>query len=380
MSANGSLTNCQNLSRVQIKCLNIALNYPLYGSYTYNWIAVATLDMTTAFLALTLNFLTLFVIFKYRSLHNITNYILCSLAVSDMLTGMLSQPIKGIQTIMITMCKPSCILHVVGVQIGYFLAIASCLTLFLISLERYMAIFHVYRYHKSASNKVIIVKLIFLIWIISAMVVSLSFFTPGMAFERYFLALAGPLSFMWGAFVQFRCLRLIRKIHSEDSQRLKKVRNVAGLQKEKVSCDSVDSNNHTAVNNYKVNYQADGNYCRPTSHDEVLDEVSHTSYHREQHVEVKQKYRVPANKYVNKRPNSKATKMAAMILLSMLICYTPSTILITWRQISYLPGAMLALFDWCQSLVLLNSVFNPLIYCWYTRKMRKKLKSLWQCK
>ncbi|XP_076010507.1 trace amine-associated receptor 13c-like [Genypterus blacodes] len=107
-------------------------------------ILIDTLLSFIALLTVTLNLLVIISISHFRQLHTSTNFLLLSLAVSDLLVGFLVMPF---QIFSLHSCwSKSAITCNVFIYLGFVLTCASVGTMVLISLDRYVAICNPLRY------------------------------------------------------------------------------------------------------------------------------------------------------------------------------------------------------------------------------------------
>ena len=72
----------------------------------------------------------------------------------------------------------------------------------------------------------------------------------------------------------------------------------------------------------------------------------------------------------------KATKVAGVILLATISCYTPHAVLTLIRTLRKDILAFQGIYDWTKTLVIFNSTLNPIIYCWILKEMRKKVLNI----
>eukprot|EP00794_Sanderia_malayensis_P009325 gene9325-10309_t len=79
--------------------------------------------------------------------------------------------------------------------------------------------------------------------------------------------------------------------------------------------------------------------------------------------------------------NRKSTKVATMILVTMIACYLPQSVLTIIRMLQSNKYDFQGIYDWTKSLVLLCSMLNPIIYCLMLTEVRKRISRLFrQCK
>ena len=302
------------------QCRDLIVEYPVEGLYLYVLKAMIGFDIVFATVCVVLNFLILKVMFQHQSLRTIPNCILMNLAFSDILTGLLSQPLKAVLTAFFLKRVQICPLYLTGLQLGYIFGMVSCLTLMLMAFERYLAIFRPFRYIKMTVDRRWLYSAIASIWIGSLSIALLSFFTPGMSLMRMMAIGIIILTISCSSLVYTRAIMVVKKINTR----------VSAIPDETT---------------YGTDRRADKHAT-----------LAHTNR------------------------KLKATRMASLILAVMIACYLPSCVLTTLRNIAKTKSDVVnGLHDWGQSFVLLNSSLNPIIYCWNLSEMRKRIKSLIRC-
>jgi hypothetical protein len=116
-------------------------------------IITSTLNAVFVLPAVFGNVMVIVAIWRTPSLHNPSNFLICSLAASDLLTGILCQPLHVVYKVaefggdFNTFCKGRVTMEV----IGWIAAAVSCVTLCMISLERYLALHFHLRYYEIIS-------------------------------------------------------------------------------------------------------------------------------------------------------------------------------------------------------------------------------------
>ena len=69
----------------------------------------------------------------------------------------------------------------------------------------------------------------------------------------------------------------------------------------------------------------------------------------------------------------KATRVAGVILLATIGCYTPHAVLTLIRTLRKDILAFQGIYEWSKTLVIINSTLNPIIYCWILKEMRTRI-------
>ncbi|XP_065065535.1 probable G-protein coupled receptor No18 [Rhopilema esculentum] len=344
------------VSYLHFQCLKASAMYPVDERFHINYKLLIAFDVFLAPWAFVLNLLVLIVLIRHRSLRTVPNCILMSLAVSDMIAGFLIQPMKAVITTMILHRKINCILYLTALQLGYLMGMTSYLSLTLMSVERYVAIFYPFKYHQWTSKKTVVLKPILAVWLFSTVIMGLSFLTPQMSVMRLFVIILIPTSILWSAFVYIKVTMLVRKLNSQ----------VASV------CCNDSGHQQTAVGQEKTEAH--------TSHitDQTDKETNQLgpSIINSMKKEETQSFAKKLKKYNQKlKPNSKATRLVIIIMAILCLCYIPSGVLTFLRDYSNLKEPWIrGVHDWGTSFVLLNSTLNPIIYCLKITEMRVKIK------
>eukprot|EP00112_Aurelia_sp_Birch-Aquarium-sp1_P013965 Seg299.7 transcript_id=Seg299.7/GoldUCD/mRNA.D3Y31 product="Octopamine receptor" protein_id=Seg299.7/GoldUCD/D3Y31 len=86
----------------------------------------------------------------------------------------------------------------------------------------------------------------------------------------------------------------------------------------------------------------------------------------------------PHNKLITFLREKARANTVAIILVAMIMCYLPSTVVEYLKtELELGPVTLRVLYQWCNFLVMLNSSLNPIIYCLRVQTIRKEVKSVW---
>ena len=289
---------------------NSSSSYPLYGAYLQNWLIVGLANVILSPVTFSMNLITLTALRRATDKNTLTNYIFTALCTTDMLTGLIAQVLFGALYLKLFYKKASCSLLFASTGSGYFFVAISFLTLLAIHVERYSAVFHPFTFVKIAADTRLIKKMIFFSWVMIAILVAVSSFTPQFVMFRFIASILVPTGFIWSCFVQVKIVRQVHKI---------------------------------TKNLRKIAPQTDDNSER--------------------------------ERYLS-RLKSRSNKIAGLVLLAYLICYTPTIIIYIWRYINQKSQLLLAVRAWTETLVFLNSIFNPLLFYLQKKDIRKTVWSL----
>ena len=76
------------------------------------------------------------------------------------------------------------------------------------------------------------------------------------------------------------------------------------------------------------------------------------------------------------RLKSQSNRIAGLILVAYMICYTPTIIIYVWIHYSPTSQILLVVRTWAETLTFLNSIFNPLLLYLQKKDIRKTVLSL----
>ena len=162
------------------------------------------------------NLLILVTIWKNETLQTLSNILLANLNITDMFTGLITQPGYGIYYILITQGKPNFTLIIASSYSGSVFTFMSCLTVVCISTEGYFSIFHPYVYIKWACKDPVI-KLLIGLWVFLLVSNSITFvieFGFGIGVEKGRITVPAVIlvTMLWTSYVQIKITHVVRKI------------------------------------------------------------------------------------------------------------------------------------------------------------------------
>ena len=118
-----------------------------------NCIVLIAIDIIPAFLTIFLNVIFIVILIKTKSLHKPSNILLGALCISDILTGIIVQPIFIARNVAMTMNNTSNLLQK-SFEYSYIIVCGLSFTfLFCVTIDRYIAICHPFQYQRKASCK-----------------------------------------------------------------------------------------------------------------------------------------------------------------------------------------------------------------------------------
>ena len=198
-----------------LNCDTVQFYYKFENISHFNVIAVATFNFIMSPFTSFFNFLALYTIYKRRKLRTLSNLILCNLALTDLLTGCLTQPFFGVLMLTSAFCVKFCFINTFTIIVGNLLSSISMASLFLITLDRHLSIFHPFYYEKVKDNKQKLFIMIIGLWISNLGMVCAGLATPDMLVLAIGSSTFAALIFTWSLYVNIRTALVVRKIQRD---------------------------------------------------------------------------------------------------------------------------------------------------------------------
>ena len=145
-----------------------------YSLYLFSVVVNSLLSVVT----IILNVLTIWIFYKEKKLRYAKDVLLCALATTDLYAGFVSTPSLVAESILQVHNKATCKVYLTGYIIrlvGFSLTYSATL---LISADRYLAIFHPFRYETRSDDTVFITKILVSTLLSTIITSILSLFTP----------------------------------------------------------------------------------------------------------------------------------------------------------------------------------------------------------
>ena len=305
-----------NLSSEACHHLSYAAWQPRYltDSVYNNLVALISINSISAITAILLNALVIIVIATKPQLRSLRNILLACLAATDLLVGLLVQPlfvaseIKHIHGI-----GPFCVLDTVLGVVSYGVCAASISHLALIGVERYVFIKRPLRYEDIVTEERITAGVL-IAWAVSAsvsimMIVLASINSESEVFLKF--------EIIFDLLIPFVVLVYVAVI----------------------------------VYTYVAIFLQARNHKRRLQTEQLSEEEAKRL-----------------------RKNNKAANTLTIILTALLFSYIPTVTFIGYASFSDAlvePHVLYVLSAWSYSFVYLGSLLNPLIYCWRIKKLRR---------
>ena len=138
---------------VYINCSHLHYQLRVDGSYYHNFEVYNGLAWVIAFMIASINILCLVIITKQNSFRKPSDILLNCMVFCDLLNGIFSVPSWLISLLLAYHNYPNCTLYRFTVFCGYFVGRLSFLTIFLITLDRYVSISKPYVHVKWSVSK-----------------------------------------------------------------------------------------------------------------------------------------------------------------------------------------------------------------------------------
>ena len=140
-------------SSFQICCDFATSEYSLKKYYQINLIISMVADGVIAIAILILNVLVLYTITKHPSLHTPSNYLILLTAAFDVLIGVCSMPVRIAYLCFILHEYMTCFLFATKIVVNHTLGLMSFIMVTIITVDRCVAIFYPYYYHRAILPK-----------------------------------------------------------------------------------------------------------------------------------------------------------------------------------------------------------------------------------
>ena len=135
-------------------CTSFTLIYPkVTFSMKFTAVVTSIVNAVTSISAIFGNTLIIYIILKHRRLQNPSNLLLGSLGITDLLVGLIEQPLTVARRSMELHKTLICSIRKTCFYVGYFCAVASVLNIALISLDRCLAVLFPFEYETLVENR-----------------------------------------------------------------------------------------------------------------------------------------------------------------------------------------------------------------------------------
>ena len=280
----------------------------------FSYVGLAAVLFTIAPATIIFNLLTILT-FIYKTKFRLpSNIFLCGVAITDFINGFTAIPLTGLMHLFRYLDNVTCPLFLSGMIIMYTLILMTFATMALISIDKYLAIFYPFKYNSRINKKTLIIKIIATVWTLVILCGTFTVFTPQLQLIRSALMATAGMLLPFTIFVYFRIFYELRRRRKQIC----------------LHCGSF--NQETVINRIRTSNNG-----------------------------------------------TQGLRATTTILVVLFFCYLPITVTGLLRRVNYLnvdSDRNNLIQAWLNGLVLLNSLMNPLIYCWQLKGFRKDLLNL----
>ena len=423
-------------------CLTIQTSFPkdIKGPLLSSVLGIGV-NLTSAIFTVFFNLIVFIAMNRKMELKTAANIILKSMAASDFLVGLIVQPLKIVYLILHILDRPSCLVKQIDAYFGVICVGVSVFNICLFALDRCFATVLPYRYLEETIYTKYLITILsgwILLTLASVLTVTGAFLPSVMPAIMKWLFYSCMVLVIVSYVIIYKAVRAQRlKIASGQNKfhttRLKgkmtdnshyrdseagnvstgcihlsgpstdniidqevrsgiavsdvesaNNRNLDGMSTS--TCLSTASSSHVqARNSLPVSLQVQAampeatKIIAPIEEGKVYKEEEQTGFSAEG---FRNKADAPSRDYkrrknaVLKRNGRNYTVL--IIVAAFLLCYLPGPILKGFYKDPKPNARLLMIFDWSNTLVMLNSAINPLIYCWRVSTIRREAKRILQ--
>ena len=345
-----------------LKCANAQFKYGRGSTEVFINQLAMIMNGTIALPTIILNSLAFIVFSRRQMLQVTTNILLLANCVTDFLNGLVSIPFTIAKLYMGIQQTKKCFIFITVVSSGQILSWVAAILTFLASVDRYLAVFYPYRYGSYFKDKAWLYYtccLLAYIFPISLVVASYldSVFNPIL----YLTALV-PILIGTSFYINLRITRVIYKINGE-------------IQRQSRTSKPPNSD-ITIVNSHKCGSSTRAIELQSPTQPGNIEEQSKMKYslQRKNTTLIRKEER---SRQLNS--SKKATKVAFLMVCTLIICYTPYLVIISiwqvrWvRESKYPTSVQYTTANITGFFIYLKSCINPIIYMYAMPTVRKKM-------
>ena len=273
------------------------------------YIGIAIVNITLAVSAIFLNSVTILVFYKAKKLKSISDMLLCFLAATDFLAGLLAMPFFSIESLLRAYnSEAPCQVFLIGKLARLLTFLLTFMTSILISLDRYVAIFHSYRYYGRRDDRKFALRILLTLWSMSIVLAVGSLATTDMKLLIFTAMILVVIFIPFSSWVHLRAFFVARSIQKQIRDEIAQVR--------------------------------------------VQEEAKRAE------------------------KDLKTARITAVILAVVCICYLPQIVTVSIMNKASGEASVSKAFYWTNTLIMANSVFNPLMYVWQMKWFKVAFKRI----
>lgn len=152
--------------------VEVEVNHKTFGHMVSD-VTVCALDLALMFIAVAANGLAIFAYRKTTILQTPSNFLLMMLSIVDVALALTVQPLFFIWKIMEILDSFSCAIYLAtSLSINFLGAISFLITSFLVSMERYLSVFHPLMHRRNANKTVLklVLLVVSIVWLVFLLV------------------------------------------------------------------------------------------------------------------------------------------------------------------------------------------------------------------
>lgn len=309
------------------------------------------------------NGIIIYVYLKDKSLQKSNIFLLMCLAFLDFLTGAVMEPLYVVRLMSEIHGFTSCVYVFIVRRFFEYLRPVSFITLALITIERYLALFKPVT-HRRLVTKTRLLYAVLLTWLVWFVVICIRSLFPGVTFAFYGFFTFVALSLLAVNIGMYFMIGKLARFHS---------RSVKPTVQYSTAVDFTEV--------VTVNIRNEETNVQP------MKEISVQPQNTTAQVDDTILENTPQPKTVNKTPKllietreRNATRTVFYIVLVLTVCYLPISALLMYISFQKDLDANLLFiyFPISETIALFNALINPFIYCLRNRKMRAAVLRLFQ--
>ena len=434
-----SMANTTLRQEFSLSCYYFKEEYEVTSGFDLNFTLIAVVNAVLAVITSTLNIITLTVIYKAKHLQTPSNFFISGLAIMDTCTGLITFPSHAAVNFMLSAHWMSCPLRLFLTFAGYFFGACGLFSLIAIATDRYIAVFHPYRYRRLTLDRKQIVKSHAIMWSVALIMVALSFVSPKFTLYITFIVITLVFLLIWSVYTQGKILKATHKILRQITplqQVVTPISRVEGNENERqmlhdvfishnethkdmgfkstnvetprrvtiefavqpnnrdifgTKCNSVDSPTSRYLESPVPSSPCQATSFKPPSNLSPMVKNGMKPKPYEGIVKVQNLRLKPIDRFGdiqkmerkqvlrNAKDNFKAVKLTVSIVAAQFIFYIPHGIILTLYFLIPVTTSLHMAHGWTATLSLLNSTANPIIYCWQLKGFICAAKGLLLC-
>ena len=298
-----------------INCFGTTHRVPIHGIYLNQLYAHFAFCLVLFSPSFFFNMLLIIAILRQSYLKNLPNILIMNILFENMVNSSMIC-VWTINFILATQRHQVCCLYLLTVSVGYSCSLVALFEIWLLSVERYIAVFKpcFYEERKNTIKKVFIL-LILLSWVVSAILGGTSFLIPQFKFVKFTIAAIIPCSIVYSIVIHLM-------VYSTTQNLIKSVNSVS-------------------------------------PHDNTEENQNH------------------AKISTSKAQDRKLTIITASLVIQLIICYIPFCIVMLYKAVIKQSDADISvIFTWSVTAAAIKSITNPITFLYQLKTVRKSFFEL----